>query len=53
VGEASAAQDRRGRSSSLYRLYHALELWDWFASLGQTGQLDSLARDMRRIAVGD
>jgi hygromycin-B 7''-O-kinase len=37
---------------ALYRLYHALELWDWFASLGQTAPLDSLARDMRRIAVG-
>lgn len=38
---------------ALYRLYHALELWDWFASLGQPGALDSLARDMRRIAVDD
>jgi hypothetical protein len=37
---------------ALYRLYHALELWDWFASLGRTAQLDSLAGDMRRIAVG-
>jgi hygromycin-B 7''-O-kinase len=38
---------------ALYRLYHALELWDWFASLGQTAPLDDLARDMRRISRGD
>jgi hygromycin-B 7''-O-kinase len=37
---------------ALYRLYHGLELWDWLASLGQTSTLDSLARDMRHIAVG-
>ena len=21
---------------AIYRLYHALELWDWFASIGRT-----------------
>jgi hygromycin-B 7''-O-kinase len=35
---------------ALYRLYHALELWDWFASLGQSAPLDGLARDMRHLA---
>ncbi len=33
----------------LYRLYHSLELWDWFASIGTTVHLDSIARDMAGI----
>jgi hygromycin-B 7''-O-kinase len=32
---------------AIYRLYHALELWDWFASIGQTRPLGGLAGDMR------
>jgi aminoglycoside phosphotransferase (APT) family kinase protein len=35
--------------TTLYRLYHALELWDWFASIGTTVHLGSLARDMAGI----
>jgi hygromycin-B 7''-O-kinase len=35
--------------TTLYRLYHALELWDWFASIGTTVHLDSIARDMAEI----
>lgn len=34
----------------LYRLYHALELWDWFAQIGNTGPLDGIAADMRELA---
>jgi aminoglycoside phosphotransferase (APT) family kinase protein len=30
----------------LYRLYHSLELWDWFQSIGETTYLDSIAQDM-------
>lgn len=34
----------------LYELYHALELWDWFSSLGTTGPLAGIAADMARLA---
>jgi hypothetical protein len=34
----------------LYRLYHALELWDWFCSIGTTGPLKSIADDIARLA---
>lgn len=34
----------------LYRLYHALELWDWFRSIGTTGPLESIAEDIARLA---
>jgi hygromycin-B 7''-O-kinase len=30
----------------LYRLYHALELWDWFASTGKDEPLDGIAQDI-------
>jgi hygromycin-B 7''-O-kinase len=36
----------------LYRLYHALELWDWFAEIGNTGPLDGIIADIRELAVG-
>jgi hypothetical protein len=36
----------------VYRLYHALELWAWFAQLGRTAPLASLADDMRQIVTG-
>lgn len=35
---------------ALYRLYHALELWDWFAEIGNTGPLDGIAADIRELA---
>lgn len=35
--------------STLYRLYHALELWDWFASIGDEAPLPGIAEDIRRI----
>ena len=35
----------------LYVLYHWLELWDWFASLGQTEALDELADEMRLLTA--
>lgn len=34
---------------AIYRLYHALELWDWFASIGQAQRLDGLISDMRTL----
>jgi hygromycin-B 7''-O-kinase len=34
---------------AIYRLYHALELWDWFASIGRTQLLGSLAHDMGEL----
>ncbi|MEU8223737.1 aminoglycoside phosphotransferase family protein [Kribbella sp. NPDC048915] len=33
----------------LYRLYHSLELWDWFASIGETTHLDSIAQDLAKL----
>jgi aminoglycoside phosphotransferase (APT) family kinase protein len=36
----------------LYRLYHALELWDWFASIGETPHLPSIADDIRELSSG-
>jgi aminoglycoside phosphotransferase (APT) family kinase protein len=35
--------------TTLYRLYHSLELWDWFASIGTTDPLDSIADDIAAI----
>ena len=34
----------------LYRLYHALELWDWFGSTGTVGPLGAIAEDLARLA---
>src|SRR6476469_380865 len=34
----------------LYRLYHALELWDWFADIGNTGPPPGIAEDIRGLA---
>jgi Ser/Thr protein kinase RdoA (MazF antagonist) len=34
----------------LYRLYQALELWDWFAEIGNTEPLDGIAADIRELA---
>jgi hypothetical protein len=34
---------------AIYLLYHALELWDWFASIGQTEPLRGLADDMGEL----
>jgi hygromycin-B 7''-O-kinase len=35
--------------TTLYRLYHALELWDWFHSIGTVDPLDSIAGDLWSI----
>lgn len=37
---------------ALYRLYHALELWDWFALLGNIAALPSLDHDVDAILDG-
>ncbi len=34
----------------LYRLFHSLELWAYFASTGNTGPLPSIAADLRELA---
>jgi hypothetical protein len=36
---------------TLYRLYHALELWVWFASVGNTPPLAGIAGDIRSLAT--
>ena len=36
----------------IYRLYHALELWDWFASIGTTEPLSGIAKDLTDILGG-
>ena len=46
-GHGSLRDDWRD-AFQLYVLYHALELWDWFALLGNTEPLASIADDMRR-----
>jgi Ser/Thr protein kinase RdoA (MazF antagonist) len=33
----------------LYRLYHSLELWTYFASIGTTGPLPAIADDLRSL----
>ena len=35
----------------LYKLYHALELWDWFAKLGQQARVVRLTEDIWRFAA--
>lgn len=35
----------------LYRLYHAIELWDWFRSIGTAGPLSSIAEDIAQLAA--
>ena len=35
--------------TTLYRLYHWLELWDWFKMVGTTEPLDSIADDMAAV----
>ena len=47
-GYGDLPPDWRERTT-LYRLYHSLELWDWFASIGTTVHLDGIARDMAEI----
>ncbi|NUR98043.1 MAG: aminoglycoside phosphotransferase family protein [Kribbellaceae bacterium] len=44
-GYGAVPQDR----IDLYRLYHSLELWDWFKSTGETTYLDSIAQDMQNL----
>lgn len=35
----------------LYRLYHALELWDWYAQIGNDAPLGGLAADLAAIVT--
>jgi aminoglycoside phosphotransferase (APT) family kinase protein len=44
-GYGELPTDWRPRTT-LYRLYHSLELWDWFKSIGTVDPLDSIAGDM-------
>jgi hygromycin-B 7''-O-kinase len=47
-GYGELPADWRDRTM-LYRLYHSLELWDWFKSIDNTEYLDSIAADMAEI----
>jgi hygromycin-B 7''-O-kinase len=47
-GYGELPADWRSRTT-LYRLYHSLELWDWFKSIGTVDPLDSIAADMAKI----
>jgi aminoglycoside phosphotransferase (APT) family kinase protein len=51
VGGYGDVRDGWREALDLYVLYHWLELWDWFASLGETAPLDGLAREMRLLAT--
>jgi aminoglycoside phosphotransferase (APT) family kinase protein len=33
----------------LYRVYHSLELWDWFRSIGETTHLGSIAEELAEL----
>jgi hypothetical protein len=44
-----SADSARADRMPVYRLYHALELWDWFAVARQAEPPASLADDMRAI----
>ncbi|MFG1906865.1 phosphotransferase family protein [Kribbella sp. NPDC048928] len=46
-GYGAVPQDR----IDLYRLYHSLELWDWFCSIDQTTYLDSIALDLAKLVT--
>lgn len=35
----------------LYRVYHALELWDWFASIGTAAPLGGIAAGLRSLVA--
>jgi aminoglycoside phosphotransferase (APT) family kinase protein len=50
-GYGDLPPDWRERTT-LYRLYHSLELWDWFKSTDKTEHLDSIAADMAEIVNG-
>ncbi|MEU4390778.1 hypothetical protein [Kribbella sp. NPDC023855] len=47
-GYGELPADWRARTT-LYRLYHSLELWDWFKSIGTVDPLDSIASDLATI----
>lgn len=47
-GYGELPTDWRARTT-LYRLYHSLELWDWFKSIGTVDPLDSIAGDLAKI----
>jgi aminoglycoside phosphotransferase (APT) family kinase protein len=36
----------------LYRVYHSLELWDWFRSIGETTHLESIAAELAGLVNG-
>lgn len=47
-GYGALPEDWRERLAA-YQLYHSLELWDWFASIGNTSPLPGIAEDIRRL----
>lgn len=48
-GYGDLPEDAAERLDS-YRLYHALELWDWFRSVGTMEPLAGIAEDIARLA---
>ncbi len=48
VGSPYVEQDAP-LATAIYRLYHILELWDWFASTGQTAPLSGIAEELKRL----
>ena len=36
----------------LYRVYHSLELWDWFKTIGETTHLDGIAAELAELVDG-
>ncbi|WP_218023396.1 phosphotransferase family protein [Nocardia altamirensis] len=44
--------DRWTDRVGVYRLFHALELWDWFAEIGKTARLPGIAADITAMLDG-
>jgi len=46
-----ANEVKREERVQLYKLYHALALWDWFAAIGNKAAVARLTDDIRRFAA--
>ena len=42
---------RTGPTGRAYRLYQALDLWDWFASIGDRSPLPGIAEDIHALSA--
>ena len=52
AGYGFAPENLRERLT-MYRLYHALELWDWFASIGEHQHPAGIQADMEQLIPPD